>query len=610
MRENGEKNGKIVALILAAGFSSRMGELKPLLPLGRSSVIEEAVDRFWRGGIDDVRVVVGHRAEELTPFLDRLRVRWVLNPDYESGMLSSIFAGVRSLEPDVEAFFLLPVDIPLVKPRTISELIERYRETGTAVVYPRFLNEPGHPPLIATACVSDLPPQFEGGMRAYLSRFDARAVYVDVVDQAVVMDCDTPSEYRRLLDYAKRWDIPSVQECEAFWRRFDVSENVIAHSRVVAELARLLAVHLHRVGCSFNIPLIIAAGLLHDLMKGTPDHARAGAKVLRDSGYPEVAAIVASHMDIRLMHLMPSEADLIYLADKCVDGDRVVRLEDRFDKALAKFAGKPEILKAVAGRFKNAKAIRARVENLLRTPFDLILEKHAKNLQMASANGKRRIFLVRHGAIRIDGSGKHYIGQLDLPLSQEGVRQAERLREELRYVPLSAVFCSDLDRSVATARIVAEPHGVYIDARPDLREIALGKWEGLAFDEARRLYGEDVEERGRDIVHFRPPGGESFLDCTFRVIPALYDILRTTRGDILIVGHAGVNRILLCHAMKKPLCDLFDLKQDYGCINVIGYKDFAFEVEAINEMCYLSEMRSEKRGPGLRAVRRGETESA
>lgn len=598
------ENGKIAAFILAAGFSFRMGELKPLLALGESSVVEEAVDRFRRGGIDDVRVVVGYRAEELTPLLDRLRVKWILNSDHESGMLSSILAGVRSLEPDVEAFFLLPVDIPLVKPRTISELVERYRETGAAVVYPRFLDEPGHPPLIATACVSNLPLQFEGGLRAYLSRFDDQAVYVDVVDQAVVMDCDTPSEYRRLLDYAKRRDIPTVQECEAFWRRFDVGENVIAHSKVVAELARLLAVHLHRVGCSFNIPLIIAAGLLHDLMKGTPDHARAGAKVLRESGYPGVAAIVASHMDIGLMRLSPSESDLIYLADKCVDGNRVVRLDDRFDKALAKFAGKPEILKAVAGRFKDAKAIRARVENLLRTPFDLILEKHSKSLQMASVNDKRRVFLIRHGAIRLGGSGKRYIGQLNLPLSEEGIRQAERLREELGYVPLSAVFCSDLDRSISTARIVAEPHGVCIDARPDLREIALGKWEGLAFDEARRLYGEAAEERGRDIVHFRPPGGESFLDCTFRVIPALYDILRTTRGDILIVGHAGVNRILLCHAMKKPLKDLFDIKQDYGCINVIEYKDFAFEVEAINEICYLSRMRSDKKGLGLRAAGR------
>jgi alpha-ribazole phosphatase len=583
------RNGRIAAMILAAGYSSRMGEPKPLLPLGGSSLLEEAVGRFLAAGIEDVRVVVGHKADEITPALDRLHVKWVLNPDYATGMLSSVRAGVKSLEDDIEAFFVLPVDIPLVKPRTIEALVLAYRESRAAVVYPRFQGERGHPPLLSTDCVIDLPSDFEGGLRAYLSRYEDELIDLDVTDQAVVMDCDTPDDYRLLQGYRSRENVPTVRECEALWDRFNVSEDVRAHSRLVAELARLLAVHLNRARFALDVPLVVAAGYLHDLMKGEPDHARAGAAVLERLDYPQVAHIVASHMDIRIKRQSPGESELIYLADKYAEGDRIVRLEERFDRSLAKFASNPEILEAVVKRLRDAETIRERVETILNAPIEPIIEKYSRGLQMASAGGPRKIYLVRHGAIRLNEKGKHFIGQLDVPLSEEGMRQARALGETLRHVPISAIYCSDLARSVATAEIIAEPHDLPINARRDLREIALGRWEGLAFDEIRRRHAGDYEERGRGIVHFRPPGGESFLDCTCRVIPALFHMLRSTRGDILVAGHAGVNRILLCHARSRSLDSLLEIRQDYGCLNVIDCRDLTFEARVLNDTSHLQE---------------------
>ena len=73
------------------------------------------------------------------------------------------------------------------------------------------------------------------------------------------------------------------------------------------------------------------------------------------------------------------------------------------------------------------------------------------------------------------------------------------------------------------------------------------------------------------------------MDCACRVMSALYEALRSTRGNILIVGHAGVNRILLCQALGKSMNELFDIRQDYGCLNLIRYANFAFELEMLNE---------------------------
>ena len=213
-------SGNIAALILAAGYSSRLGAWKPLQPLGPSTFIEEAVRRFRAAGVEDIRVVTGHRAEELVLVLEQLGVREIFNPDYHQGMFASVGAGVRSLEPGIAAFFLLPVDIPLVKPRTISGLLHAYRQGGVGIIYPRFQGRRGHPPLISTACVADLPPACEGGLRAFLSRYENEALDLEVLDEAVLLDCDTPEDYRRLLVYGSREGIPTSRECEAIWDRY------------------------------------------------------------------------------------------------------------------------------------------------------------------------------------------------------------------------------------------------------------------------------------------------------------------------------------------------------------------------------------------------------
>lgn len=117
----------ITAIVLAAGLSERIGQLKPLMPLGDQRVIERVVKLFQDAGIEDVVVVVGHHALDVRQAIAPLNVRFVKNPDYGYGMFTSVLTGIRALAPRCLAFFIHPVDIPLVRYQTVGRLAAAFK---------------------------------------------------------------------------------------------------------------------------------------------------------------------------------------------------------------------------------------------------------------------------------------------------------------------------------------------------------------------------------------------------------------------------------------------------------------------------------------------------
>ncbi|MEN6414869.1 MAG: histidine phosphatase family protein [Veillonellales bacterium] len=194
----------------------------------------------------------------------------------------------------------------------------------------------------------------------------------------------------------------------------------------------------------------------------------------------------------------------------------------------------------------------------------------------------RIIYLLRHGSILTKSCERRYIGQSDVPLSGEGVRQAHMLQAEFAGKGISAVFCSDLIRSIATARIICAGLTDNLVIRADLREISMGDWEGKTFNEIAQDYPEEYAERGNNISNYRIPGAESFEKCRSRMAAAFEDIIDSTAGDIIIVGHAGINRVLLCHILGMPLANLFRIYQDYGCINILAGSGGQYRVKLLN----------------------------
>lgn len=196
------------------------------------------------------------------------------------------------------------------------------------------------------------------------------------------------------------------------------------------------------------------------------------------------------------------------------------------------------------------------------------------------------IYLLRHGDSRQDDV-KRYVGQADLPLNAEGRIQATGWRNKLAAIPLHRIFCSDLSRSYETACIIAEGRSEPVQPLPRLREIDLGGWEGLTFEEVRRFYPSEYRNRGADLISYRTPGGECFADVAARVVPLFEQIVHGVTGNVLVVGHSGVNRVILCHILGMPMANMFRIRQDYGCLTVIDCSKDGMCVRGMN-MCNLA----------------------
>ena len=101
----------------------------------------------------------------------------------------------------------------------------------------------------------------------------------------------------------------------------------------------------------------------------------------------------------------------------------------------------------------------------------------------------------------------------------------------------------------------------------------MGDWQGLSRREMATRRPADYAARGRDIANFRPPGGESFADLAARVLPCWRDIVADGETQVVaIAGHAGVNRVILCHLLGAPLANLFRIAQRPACVNVIEWR--------------------------------------
>lgn len=178
----------------------------------------------------------------------------------------------------------------------------------------------------------------------------------------------------------------------------------------------------------------------------------------------------------------------------------------------------------------------------------------------------RKIFLVRHGQIDY-GSEKRYIGITDLPLSNAGISQMARLKEYFSGIELEKAFISPLRRCIQTADILLGGSNTDRVVLDELTEINMGEWEYRKIDYIKDNFREMYEKRGADIDIFIPPGGESFEQLQKRVMPAFEHIVESTAGNILIISHAGVNRVILSKLLEIPLKDLLKISQPYGCVN-------------------------------------------
>ena len=191
---------------------------------------------------------------------------------------------------------------------------------------------------------------------------------------------------------------------------------------------------------------------------------------------------------------------------------------------------------------------------------------------------RTRIYLVRHG--QVEGyQQKRYNGQINVRLTELGKKQSERICACLTDIALDAIYSSDLDRSRYCARLIADDHGLVVVAEEALREINFGDWEGRTWVELQEAYPDDWQKRLQDLTNYQVPGGESLQDAADRIRPVIRRILQKhPNGDVALLAHGGVNRIILLDAIGAALEQAFSIEQDYGCLNIIDYLDDGLSV--------------------------------
>jgi CTP:molybdopterin cytidylyltransferase MocA len=366
------------AIILAAGYSRRMQRFKPLLMLDRQTVLQRVVSLYRSAGLTDIRVVSGFRWEMIHAALAGQPVSLIHNPAYAAGMFSSVLAGVGSLPPGIRSFFVHPVDIPLVRPHTLARLMDACDRHPAPVVYPVFDDRRGHPPLIRAELIDDiLSHDGSGGLRDRLGRYDSAALEVRVADGGILMDLDTPDDFQRL---ATRLTTParlSDGECRVLMEKVrGLPGPIIDHCLQVARVAETLACAVNGNDAAIDTSLVRSAARVHDVARPEHHHAAAGAGLLDAMGFPAMAAIVAVHMDIEVAPDAPlDEAQIVYLADKLVDGTTVVDLAQRFEAKMKKDGHDPKVSAAISRRRHCAFSILEKVERQSGQPIRQILTR-------------------------------------------------------------------------------------------------------------------------------------------------------------------------------------------------------------------------------------------
>ncbi|MFC1966215.1 molybdenum cofactor cytidylyltransferase [Chloroflexota bacterium] len=186
----------ISAILLAAGESKRMGQLKQLMPLGQSTIIEQAIDALLNSAVSESIVVLGHRAEEVIKAIAAKPVKIAINPNYQQGMSTSIIAGLNVIDSRAQAVMLALGDQPFIDSQAINSLMEAFDAHNKGIAIPVCRGRRGHPVIFASRYKGELL-KLKGdiGGREIIDRHPDDVLEVAVNCEGICVDIDTMDNY-------------------------------------------------------------------------------------------------------------------------------------------------------------------------------------------------------------------------------------------------------------------------------------------------------------------------------------------------------------------------------------------------------------------------------
>lgn len=190
----------VSAILLAAGESKRMGRLKQLLPLGRTTMVEQAIDNLLNSKVNEVIVVLGYRAEEIIKKIATRPVKIEVNPIYQQGMSTSVITGLKLVDDGARAVMLALADQPFIDSQTINRLIDEFCDHNKGIVIPTYQSRRGHPVIFAIKYKEELSGlKGDTGGRQIMEHHPDDVLEVAVASPGINIDIDTTDDYNSSL---------------------------------------------------------------------------------------------------------------------------------------------------------------------------------------------------------------------------------------------------------------------------------------------------------------------------------------------------------------------------------------------------------------------------
>lgn len=187
----------VTGIILAAGRARRMGEPKQLLPLGGKPMVWHVAAAACQADFDEVIVITGAYASAVKQVLQDLPLQVIYNEDWARGQSTSVQKAVQSITAEDQAVVFLLADQPLIDPSLINELIKAYHVSKASIIIPRWLKRPGNPVLFHLGVWRSALLQLSGdeGARQIIRKNQEAIHYIELLDEQMFTDVDTPEEY-------------------------------------------------------------------------------------------------------------------------------------------------------------------------------------------------------------------------------------------------------------------------------------------------------------------------------------------------------------------------------------------------------------------------------
>lgn len=290
----------IAGLIIAAGYSHRMGEFKPLLPINGKTLIEARIISMAEANISPIFVVTGHKKDKLEAIINKVQaslsftteIEIVYNPKYDQGMFTSIRAGIDRIndykEKTINGILLLPVDYPLIEKNHYVNLYNAWNSNKERFAVPCYYGKKGHPLLIPKKAIPEiLSYQGNKGLKGITNNYEDKGeiLRVEMKDERVLLDMDTQADYNtildwdsedtienRLLNFTGRFFLVRHGETELHKEKIFLGQTDVPLSNIGKEQALKVAKELSNWG--LTNPLLISSDL---------SRARETAEIIRDN---------------------------------------------------------------------------------------------------------------------------------------------------------------------------------------------------------------------------------------------------------------------------------------------------------------------------------------